>query len=129
MSEAFIQTYEDQGVYDWFRISSSNSKAMLTKLLDKLVHSEINPDWPEPKFEKDIPWFSIRTARLSLAFVVRIREGALMGAAHALYEAEMPIVWAKVNTWGRQLDDVFAVRADDVRLEEFFEGPATRLLS
>ena len=51
-----------------------------------------------------------------------------MGAAHALFEAGMPIIWAKVNTWGRQLDDVFAVRADEKRLEEFFEGPATRLL-
>ena len=128
VSEAFIQSYEDQGVYDWFRISSSSNKTMLSKLLSKLIHSEIDPDWPEPKFEK-ISLVQHKDGEAIISFRGKDQRGALMGAAHALYEAGMPIIWAKVNTWGRQLDDVFAVRADEKRLEEFFEGPATRLMS
>jgi [protein-PII] uridylyltransferase len=43
------------------------------------------------------------------SFRARDQKGLLLSAIQTLHEEEMEIIWAKVHTWGRQIDDVFGL--------------------
>jgi [protein-PII] uridylyltransferase len=46
-----------------------------------------------------------------LSFRGRDQKGLLLAAANALYDLGLAIHWARVHTWGSQIDDVFCVEA------------------
>ena len=44
-----------------------------------------------------------------ISFRGKDRKGVLLSAASALYGNGLEVRWARVHTWGRQIDDVFCV--------------------
>ncbi len=41
---------------------------------------------------------------------VKIKKGLLLAAAGAFHDLDLQISWARVHTWGRQIEDVFSLR-------------------
>lgn len=118
VTEAFVQTFENYGVYDWFLVRGSRKRDSIKKIL---LLSLQNTKTPEPKvlfFEKiEITEQDDSSAIISFRGIDQ--KGALLAAAAAVYESNLPIIWAKIVTWGRRLDDVFFVKASLSSLESF----------
>ncbi|RYZ76564.1 MAG: HD domain-containing protein, partial [Proteobacteria bacterium] len=112
---ASIHTFADLGVYDWFEVKTEKTP----KQIEKLVTLALSKDLPE-KVSK-VGSGTVLFDRVSLVsdsdeeWVVSFRgkdqPGALLEAAKALLAEGLAIRWARVHTWGRQIDDVFGVEA------------------
>lgn len=122
VQEAFLQTYSEWGVYDWFKIKTTKSLPHIKKVilnvsvLDLTVSRNAQSDLLERSnqviFEKvEIISQDIQTA--TICFRGRDQRGALEAAAFQLYQAGFDIVSAKVHTWGRQIEDIFTVKSAD----------------
>lgn len=105
-----VQTFSQYGVYDWFQVRFRGDKKVLAKRL-KLTENQTAPDL-EIYFDS-IDVVSRTTDGAIVSFRGKDQKGALMVAAKALSESGLEIQWAKAHTWGRQLDDVFYVRASE----------------
>jgi [protein-PII] uridylyltransferase len=106
---ASIYTDDVIGVYDWFEVKTAKTPAQVKKLLEMTA---VPPRALER--ESSVLFDSIElTASDSSEWVVSFRgrdqQGALLQAARALSEEGVQILWAKVHTWGRQIDDVFGI--------------------
>ncbi len=105
---AAIQTDEALGVYDWFEVKTKKSQAQVQKLIEFANRLSPTIDF-SVKFDS-IELVSEEEAEWVISFRGRDQSGALVEAAQALYEAGCEIKWAKVHTWGRQIDDVFGIK-------------------
>jgi [protein-PII] uridylyltransferase len=111
VQEAYIQTYPVWGVYDWFQVQSSKAPGVVKKMLSAAtVITKIGPvsSRNSVRFERvDL----VRSEKLSAIFSFRGRDqkGALLEATNSLYKQGLSIQWARVHTWGQQIDDVFGV--------------------
>ena len=45
-----------------------------------------------------------------LSFLAKDKKVLLLIAIQMLYDNNLEIIWAKVHTWGRQIEDIFGVR-------------------
>jgi [protein-PII] uridylyltransferase len=126
IQEAYIQSFDSYGVYDWFRIRSSKTKVQLKKLLERSDPELVTASVPRIEFT-EIEAVQVDDTEAILSFRGRDQRGALLCAAEALHRGGMPIIWAKLNTWGRQIDDVFAVRADAERVMRFLHKEASEI--
>ena len=105
--QASVQTIDSIGAYDWFLIKTQKTPAQLKKILgelqfnDPIGSSEIKFQQIELIGESEAEWI--------ISFRGLDQKGFLLRAATLLYEKKLSINWAKVNTWGRQVDDVFGV--------------------
>ena len=114
--QSSIRTFADYGVYDWFQVNTNKSPQQLQKLLKALgeFNSEARPS--EAKFH------SVQVAGEDEEGVVvslrgKDQKGLLLAAAEAFHELNLEMAWAKVHTWGQQIDDVFAVKTQISELE------------
>lgn len=104
---ASVLTDPDLGVYDWFDVKSTKSLTQIQKLLQLSMSVPTKPEkiavFDTIEIVTDDPdeWV--------VSFRGRDQAGALMTAAHALNALKVGIRWAKVHTWGRQIDDVFGI--------------------
>lgn len=108
--EGFIHTYENWGVYDWFHIRSGKAPAQLRKalLMAQEMRGSAGSADVRVRFESvDLVRSDDEMAIIS--FRGKDQKGALLAATRSLYDAGLSIKWAKVHTWGHQIDDVFAV--------------------
>jgi [protein-PII] uridylyltransferase len=106
---AYIHTHDKWGVYDWFEIKTTKNLAQIKKILEQEVKvaeikdtgllSEVNLI---TESEKEWVW----------SFRGQDKKGVLVSAARALHDLGLQIRWAKIHTWGRQVDDVFGVIPD-----------------
>ena len=64
---------------------------------------------PNQAFFEKVELISKSDTELVLAFTGRDQSGLLLKAAQALANQNLNIRWAKVHTWGRQIQDLFAV--------------------
>lgn len=102
------------GVYDWFEVKPPRTvkglEAKITRLLD-LPRSKAS-DAADSRLEifDEIDCLSMGEEEWILSFRGKDSRGALLSAAEALASEGLSISWAKVHTWGRQIDDVFGVR-------------------
>ena len=106
---ASIHTDPQIGVYDWFEVKTQKTPAQILKLLAAVSSGK-------PAIEKvysvrfdDVHLGSSDDKEWVISFRGRDQSGALTEAARALFDVGAEIRWAKVHTWGRQIDDVFGV--------------------
>lgn len=105
VQQAFVQTYPTFGAYDWLEIKS-NQRA-------KVIHRNLSIDYekkpiPHVAFDK-VEIVSHEPKETVLSFRGIDQPGVLLRATKAVTESGLVIRWARVLTWGRQIDDVFGV--------------------
>ncbi len=120
---ASIHTFEDAGVYDWFEVKTQKTPKQIEKLLALALETNAkteranssNAALGTAKAAKPIKFdhvtlVSSGTYEWIISFRGKDQQGALLQAANALLAETLEIRWARVHTWGRQIDDVFGVK-------------------
>jgi UTP:GlnB (protein PII) uridylyltransferase len=105
--QAVVQTYENFGAYDWFRVKSSRTPAQLKKWMSLVDLGKVT--LPDAKFDR-VKLVNQDEHEAVISFRGKDCPGLLLTAAQALAQEGCSIRWAKAFTWGRQVDDVFGVR-------------------
>lgn len=103
--QAFVHTDEVMGVYDWFCVKTSKDPSILKK---QLLHN----NYIEKKYEvsfNNIDLISVEEKEWVFSFRAKDKKGLLLSALLALYHNDLEVSWAKVHTWGRQIEDIFGV--------------------
>ncbi len=108
VQQSSVKTLKPYGVYDWFHLKTNLSTAQLIKRLEMIQNQESISE--VKAFFEAIQLVSEDETGVVLSFRGRDRKGLLISAARALHELEMEITWAKVHTWGRQIEDIFSVQ-------------------
>jgi [protein-PII] uridylyltransferase len=117
IQEAYVQTDAEKGAYDWFRVKSSLSPAVLKKALSRaLLADNALSSGADLSTTSTVRFAVIEVTTqddksATISFRGRDQKGALLAAAQALYQAGFEILSAQVHTWGRQIEDVFTVRS------------------
>jgi [protein-PII] uridylyltransferase len=106
---ASIHTDIDLGVYDWFEVKSSKPAAAVEKILIAAASRTSSVKTAASVVFDAIELVSADEREWVLSFRGKDQSGALMEAARALFEEGVEIRWAKVHTWGRQIDDIFGI--------------------
>ncbi len=124
---ASIQTESVYGAYDWVQVKSSRTAKQVAGILASMLSRRAELEAREPsespaqeaRREANVAK-SIRFDAIDLiahdqeewifAFRGRDQSGALLAAAEALVAHGLSIRWAKVHTWGRQIEDIFSVQ-------------------
>lgn len=109
IDQAYVHTLEGLGVYNWFQVKSSRSVSILEQRL-KLAMNKPKPI-PNVRFS-EVKIVSEDPESCLISFRGIDQKGALAVAANSLFEAELVLRWARVHTWGNQIDDLFSVALD-----------------
>ncbi len=122
--QAFIHTHKSLGVYDWFQVKTRKKLSILKK---QLLHDITLTDRFLVSFSK-IELVKASEKEWVFGFRAKDQRGLLLAAIKALYKEELEIVWARVHTWGNQIDDVFGVLPKEKKepeqiLENFKKEP------
>lgn len=125
VQQSSVKTLKPYGVYDWFHVKTSLSTVQLTKRLEMIQRQESVSE--VKAFFEAIQLVSEDETGVVLSFRGRDRKGLLISAARALHDLKMQITWAKVHTWGRQIEDVFSVQGS-LQSERLLAELKTRLL-
>jgi [protein-PII] uridylyltransferase len=101
------------GVYDWFEVKPPRQVKGLEAKLTKLVAATDSPTETASskalEYFDDIECLAMNEAEWVISFRGKDSRGALLRAVDAIAHEGLSISWAKVHTWGRQIDDVFGV--------------------
>ncbi len=103
---SIVQTIPDFGVYDWFQIRSKQPKKRILTWLEKSQSSILEKPLLEPLFDS-IEVISEGEKEIILEFKGRDQKGLLMSAVAGLAEEGFNIRWAKIQTWGKRVEDIF----------------------
>ncbi len=130
--QAFVYTDETLGVYDWFCVKTRKSPNVLKKQLAVDMKTESQHETPFSQIEL----MTSDSYEWVFSFRAKDKKGLLLSAIQTLHEEEMEIIWAKVHTWGRQIDDVFGlipkpgITAQEqlTRLKQLLERPDLEIL-
>ena len=112
---ASILSDETIGVYDWFEVKPPRTVQGLEAKLARLLVSSTKgaskevPVATNAEIFDEIECLSTGDEEWVLSFRGKDVRGALLSAAEALSSEGVSITWAKVHTWGRQIDDVFGI--------------------
>lgn len=104
---ASIHTDPELGVYDWFEVKTARRPQQLQRMIEAASNSTSDRVFGV-RFDS-IELVTADSAEWVVSFRGRDQAGALTEAARALFEIGAQIRWAKVHTWGRQIDDVFGI--------------------
>lgn len=107
--QSSVRTLSTLGVYDWFLVKTSRSPQQLKKTLD-LIQPKASAAYADIRFEQ-IQLIQSSETEMVFSFRGRDKRGMLLAAAQALYDEDLEVLWAKVHTWGKQVDDVFSVKS------------------
>jgi [protein-PII] uridylyltransferase len=104
-----ITTFQKFGVYDWFQVKTNKTPQQLQKILAALAGGASSGKPSKAKFH------AVQvTGEDEEGVIVSLRgkdqKGLLLAAAEAFHELGLELAWARVHTWGQQIDDVFAVK-------------------
>lgn len=110
---ASIHTFEETGVYDWFEVKTEKTPSQVQRLAVLGLAQPTSP--PSLPLKKSVSFDEISLVSQSkdewvVSFRGRDQSGALLEAANRLLNAGAEITWARVHTWGRQIDDVFGIK-------------------
>jgi len=130
----------DIGVYDWFEVKPPRETSVrsLEAKLQSVVkavslqsaHSGQSVGFLplENRIFESVDALSQSDTEWVISFRGRDLRGALMQAAESLSFVGLSIQWAKVHTWGRQIDDVFGVTPHpNLKIETVLHRLRTRL--
>jgi [protein-PII] uridylyltransferase len=126
VQQSSVRTLPDFGVYDWFHVKTSRTPQSLQKLLLSLV-GQGEPASVMAKFES-IEILSEDDGGVVLSFKGRDKKGLLVSAARSLHLLGAEIIWAKVHTWGRQIEDIFCVRCTHQSADSLLRDLQAQLL-
>lgn len=106
IDHAYVHTIEGLGVYDWFKIRTDLKRPILQKLIAKdpqKTHLKTAPKMLDVALvsESNVEWV--------VSFRGLDKKGVLLAAATCLHSLGLQIRWAKIHTWGRQIEDIFAI--------------------
>jgi [protein-PII] uridylyltransferase len=122
---ASIHTFTEAGVYDWFEVKTEKAPKQIEKLIELASKQTKAISPPKPVVFDRVSLVSSGADEWVISFRGKDQVGALLEAARALVDEGIAIRWARVHTWGRQIDDVFGVEAPkkegDERGEKIFE--------
>lgn len=107
IQHSVARTSAHLGVYDWFHVKTTKPPAQLAKQLLSLSSSAA-PSVPAIALQQ-VEVIDQGNDGMVVSFRGRNQKGLLLAAAQSLYDLGLAIRWAKVMTWGAQIDDVFAV--------------------
>ncbi len=106
---ASVHTFPETGVYDWFEVKTDKTPAVVAKLLHLALAKP--PLGPKKQVQFDVISLNSETNdEWVISFRGKDQAGALLQAATALFNEGAEILWARVHTWGRQIDDVFGIK-------------------
>ena len=117
---ASVLTHKTHGVYDWFEVKTTKTAPAIEKLLARALASEalLATDSKHANLKSRAPvrfdaveCVGQDAVEWVISFRGKDQTGALIEAARVLAASNLEIRWAKVHTWGRQIDDVFGVNA------------------
>lgn len=107
---AAVHTLPKIGVYDWFQITTQKPLQQLTNILNS---SELKAKaLPKVQFAS-IQLVSADENEWVISFKGSDQPGLLASASQALNDLGLCVTSARVHTWGRQVDDIFIVKAED----------------
>ncbi len=109
---AYIHTDPDLGVYDWFEVKSDKPLSLLRRTLVQEVAIKEPKNWAKLS---DVALVSETKNEWVFSFRGTDKKGVLISAARALHDLGLEIRWAKIHTWGRQVDDVFGISPNQGR--------------
>jgi len=110
---ASIHTFEETGVYDWFEVKTEKMPQSITKLLALALAKPSTQAKKPVKFD-EVTAVSQANDEWVISFRGKDQPGALLQAATALASEGAEIQWARVHTWGRQIDDVFGIKPPEL---------------
>lgn len=128
IQQSAVQTDVKFGAYDWFKVRSSRTLAQLKKMISVVDLSQVKT--PEAFFDQ-VSIVSQDEEGVVLSFRGKDRPGLLVKAASVLTDEGFTIRWARVFTWGRQVDDIFGVKAISslqARVERVTQRLTTKVL-
>lgn len=105
---ASILTDDLLGVYDWFEVKTTKNAQQILKFLALAEPKSGSEKTHRVRFDA-IELVASDEREWVISFRGRDQSGALAAAAEALFERGASIKWAKVHTWGRQIDDIFGI--------------------
>lgn len=104
---SIVQTIPDFGVYDWFQIRSKQPRKRILAWFEKAQATALaNPAELKPLFDS-IEVISEGEKEIILEFKGRDQKGLLMAAVAGLAVEGFDIRWAKIQTWGKRVEDIF----------------------
>ncbi len=109
---AYIHTDPDLGVYDWFEVKSDKPLSLLRRTLEQEVPIIEPKNWATLS---EVALVSETKNEWVFSFRGTDKKGVLISAARALHDLGLEIRWAKIHTWGRQVDDVFGINPNQSR--------------
>lgn len=105
IDHAYVHTIEGFGVYDWFHTRTTTKLPVLQKMIQK---DPQKITIPKVQF-LDVALVSESSSEWVFSFRGLDKKGVLLAAAAALHSLGLQIRWAKIHTWGRQIEDIFAI--------------------
>jgi [protein-PII] uridylyltransferase len=131
---ASLLSGEQVGVYDWVEIKPPRELKGLEQRLNRLLLDSslgiVSTRTESESFNgfDSVSLLSKSDTEWILSFQGRDFRGALLRAVDAIAGLGLSIQWAKVHTWGRQIDDVFGVLPhDQLSSEEVLNRLRSRL--
>lgn len=109
VNQSSINTFDKYGVYDWFHVRSNKKPQQLKKLIEILQNQ--NQSNPIKATFESLEVMPESEGQYIVSLRGKDKKGLLVSAARVFHEANIRITWAKVHTWGRQIEDVFMVRS------------------
>lgn len=107
---ASIHTLSRVGVYDWFQVTTQKDVSQLNKIFAHF-NGKVKP-LPEVQFD-EVQLMSADEREWVISFKGLDQAGLLASAAKSLSDCGASIKSARVHTWGRQVDDIFTVKAQE----------------
>lgn len=104
-----VQTLDGIGVYDWFCLRTEKPARQIAKWLAPRSGAPSSPKTPKVSFQS-IDLVVSEQDEWILSFRGKDQRGLLLAAAQALVEENLSVRWARVHTWGHQVEDVFGVQ-------------------
>ncbi len=111
INHASITSEASRGVYDWFQVRTPFHKAELKKKISKMQIASLDAKRLDKVLFDQVELISKGDDECIIAFTGRDQSGLLLKATTALAEVDLDVKWAKVHTWGRQIQDLFAVKS------------------
>lgn len=109
---AIVQTIPDLGVYDWFQIRSKQPKKRLLSWFEKSSEAQKSAEPMVERLFDSIDIISESEKEIILEFKGRDQKGLLMSAVNGLAKEGFNIRWAKIQTWGKRVEDIFSCQKE-----------------
>ncbi len=115
---AAVTTLNEVGIYDWFCLKTDKTPRQIQQWLNIEPASALISARSSTANRVSIPTVRFQSVELMasdddewiFSFKGKDQRGLLLAAAHALVEENLSLRWARVHTWGQQIEDIFSVK-------------------